>query len=111
MSKFIGYHDDHELPLKKGQQVTIKKGTTIRSMHPDPAKKVKVAGKTYKIYVDHLLPGRSETEWQEDPETGKHEQVRKPLENPSVRWPGEGGYWCEVDINDIPEANNDEGRS
>lgn len=38
--------------------------------------------------------------------TGKYEEVRTPIDNPTVRWPGEGGYWFEVDINDIPEANS-----
>lgn len=105
-AKYVGYYEHNELPIKRGQTVTIKKGTTIRSMHPDPAKKVKVAGKTYKITVDHLLPGRSKIEMQRNETTGKYEEVRTPIDNPTVRWPGEGGYWCEVDINDIPEANS-----
>lgn len=28
-----------------------------------------------------------------------------PVHNPVVVWPGSGGYWNEVDINDILEAN------
>lgn len=28
-----------------------------------------------------------------------------PTQNPTVIWPGTGGYWCEVDINLLLEAN------
>jgi len=27
------------------------------------------------------------------------------LKGPSVVWPGSGGYWYEVDVKDLPEAN------
>lgn len=48
MSKqFIGYHEDGDLPIKKGDMVTILKGTTIRSTHPQM--RTKVAGRTYKV--------------------------------------------------------------
>lgn len=32
-------------------------------------------------------------------------KARIPTQNPKVVWPGSGGYWNEVDINDILEAN------
>ena len=88
---YIGYHDDHELPLKRGDVVTIKKGTVIKFRGG-----TKLAGKTYKVTIDHILPGMS--------------RVRRDrhfddsvTQNPSIRWPGPGGYWSEVDINDVVE--------
>jgi hypothetical protein len=102
--RFVGFHEDDQLPIKKGHVVTIKKGTVIHSMHPDPAKKRRVAGRTYKVTVDHVLNGRSSTDHVWNEETRKYDEVRTPIDNPSVRWPGESGYWCEVDINQIPEA-------
>lgn len=28
-----------------------------------------------------------------------------PIDNPTIVWAGSGGYWCEVDLNDLLEAN------
>lgn len=101
---FEGYKEDENLPIRKGQIVTIKKGTVIRTMHPDPAKKTKIAGRTYKVKVHHVLNGMSEHKHVWDQEARCYADSYIPINNPSVRWPGEGGYWFEVDINDIPEA-------
>jgi hypothetical protein len=105
MSKrFEGYHDEHDLPVKAGDTVTIVKGTLIRTTMPVPGKKAyqaKIAGRTYKVKVDHILNGMTITEeFVRNGETAGHKQ------NPSVRWGGTGGYWFQVDINDIPEAQN-----
>jgi len=86
---FEGFHDKRTLPIKPGQMVTIKKGVMVRTVGREP----KPAGKTYRVKVAHLLsgafrPGDSE------------------CQNPSVCWAGPGGYWSEVDINDVPEAKN-----
>lgn len=94
---FTGYTPNDQLPLKKGDVVTICKGVLVRTTRPSrrphggghPYVR-ETAGRTYKIVVDHVLNGTS------------GEGVASI--NPSVRWPGSGGYWCEVDINDIPEA-------
>ncbi len=96
MSKrFHGYCDPEALPLRRGETVTIKKGTSIRTSHP--TKKHRVAGRTYKVKVDHVLPGMNSP----DPRFSK---ANYPTTPPSVRWAGEGGYWFEVDMNEIPEA-------
>jgi hypothetical protein len=95
--KYIGYHEDHELPLKDGDVVTILKGTPIKTTHP--TKKARVAGRTYKVKINHILNGTTITVLNRN----RGEELG-PRTNPSVRWPGEGGYWFEVDINLIPEA-------
>lgn len=87
--KFVGYHET--LPIKAGQTVTIKKGTIIKK-----GNELVEAKRTYKVVVHHTLSGSNALT--EDLKVGE------PTSNPSVRWAGAGGYWCEVDLNDIPEA-------
>lgn len=90
--RMVGYHPNSKIPIKRGDRVTIQKGVVIRNTK----RGVYVCGRTHKAEVDHILNGSSRTDWK----TGE----QSPTSNPSVRWPGVGGYWSEVDINDIPEA-------
>jgi hypothetical protein len=90
--KFIGYHEDSELPIKKGDTVTIKKGTLVGTL----GKGIKPAGKTYKVKIDHILNGVNRYR--------DHHGEPVEVQNPRIRWPGPGGYWSDADINDIPEA-------
>ena len=100
--KFIGYHSNSELPVKPGDTVTIQKGVTVRTVLPKSFEegfyvhKVK-ARRSYKIKVSHVLNGT--TRYKDLPEN-----ERSRCTNPSVVWAGRGGYWREVDINDVPEA-------
>jgi hypothetical protein len=101
--RFEGYYDLHELPLKKGDVVTIKKGTMIKTV----GRPAKPAGKTYKVTVDHILNGRTEEALRQKDEPGSpFYKERIHHSNPTVVWPGPGGYWSEVDINSIPEATS-----
>ena len=101
--RYVGYHEEADLPIKRGDQVTIPKGTTIRTTHPRRSPSY-VAGRTYKIKVFTMMRGSSDTKHEWNDATQKYDQVRIPRDNPAVEWPGEGGYWCWVDINDVPEA-------
>lgn len=92
--RFVGYHDPETLPIKPGQVVTIPKGTLVKTVYHAPRR----AGRTYKITVDHLLPGRTDRPFSADAPTH--------LENPKVCWAGTGGYWAECDLNDVPEAQS-----
>jgi hypothetical protein len=92
MAQYIGYHDDKDIPIKAGDTVTIKKGVTIKTTHLSTCEKI--AGRTYKIRVHHILNGATSSA------NGEH------YSNPRVRWAGAGGYWNDVDINDIPEAQD-----
>lgn len=90
--KFVGYHEESELPIKPGMTVTIRKGTIVKTVGREP----KPAGRNYKVTVHHILPGVT-----------RHRDFRNDqidFVNPSVCWPGPGGYWSEADINSIPEA-------
>lgn len=91
MPQYIGYHDDAALPVKPGDTVTILKGTPVRYRGATFA-----AGRTSKVKVHHLLNGITDTH-------SDHAR-RVNTRNPSVRWPGSGGYWSEVDVNLIPET-------
>jgi len=55
----IGYHKDHDLPAK-GTRIRIKKGTSLRSGHPQ-RKGSFFAGCTYTVKIDHVLPGQTRT--------------------------------------------------
>jgi hypothetical protein len=88
---FIGYYPDDMMPIKKGQEVTIAKGVIITHRG---AKKVNE--RTRKVKVDHLISGSNFYR--------NHREDLHPITTPKVVWPGSGGYWSEVDINDVPEA-------
>lgn len=89
---FLGYHEDKDMPVKRGDTVTIVKGTIVKTVGKDP----KPAGRTYKVKVHHTLCGsiRYRDHW----------ETMVDATNPKVCWPGPGGYWSEADLNDIPEA-------
>ncbi len=56
----------------------------------------KPAGRSYTVKVDHILQGAEYLSLTDG----------KVVDNPKVCWPGSGGYWSQVDINDILEAND-----
>ena len=92
--KFVGYCEI--LPIKRGDTVTITKGVMVK--HTGQGYPTKPAGRTFKVKVHHLLNGSNLMV------TGRHEHEERPASPPVVRWAGSGGYWREVDINEIPEA-------
>jgi hypothetical protein len=96
--KFEGYVE--KLPICSGDKITIKKGTMVRCNG-----ETKPAGKTYKVTVHHVLngykPDAAEIAYQE-----RHGNTVVGW-NPKAVWPGSGGYWSEVDMNDIPEAQGE----
>jgi hypothetical protein len=92
--KFFGQFDESELPVKKGMMVTIRKGTVIHTT--DAKQRQKIATKTYKVKIDHTLPGVTRHI--------NYHQETVDFQNPRVRWVGTGGFWYDVDINEIPEA-------
>lgn len=89
---FLGYYPDEDLPIKRGQEVTIPKGTLVTHRG-----KTNHSAKARKIKVHHLINGSNFY-------THSDRESDHPITTPKVVWPGSGGYWSEVDINDIPEA-------
>ncbi len=98
---FVGYVESAKLPVKKGQTITIRKGVTVKTI----GKPAKLAGKTYQVTVDHVLPGSSNMQHRQRTEPPYHfyKEVTH-TSNPKAVWAGPGGYWTEVDLNDVPEA-------
>lgn len=93
--RFDGYCE--KLPIMSGDKVTITKGTIIRKNGAN-----KPAGKTFTVTVHHVLNG-----WKPDASDIAYAERHGNTStgwNPKVVWAGSGGYWCEADMNDIPEA-------
>ena len=83
-NRFLGYHPESTLPVKRGDLVTIKKGTMVKTVGREP----KTAGKTYTVLIDHVFPGQNFDSY-------------LGTVNPEIVWAGPGGYWSSVDINDV----------
>jgi hypothetical protein len=84
--KFEGYHEPESLPVKTGDTITLQKGMKYVHNGED-----RVVGRKYKIEVNHVLPGTTDTRSGPEP---------RHLMNPSIRWAGSGGYWSRLDINE-----------
>ena len=103
VQKYMGYHRDEELPVSKGQQVTIPKGTVIQTMGSQPTK---VAKRTYKVTVDHFISGSvAYRDYHGAHQDRNADGVVRPT-SPLVSWSGAGNYWHRVSVNDIPEFNS-----
>lgn len=112
---YFGYHPEHKLPIKQGDTVLIKKGTLVKNIHFG----TKPAGRTYRVKVNHTLPGQSipffdVVRYHGDRFKFTQEHLKFadqnsslliPIRNPSVCWPGPGGYWSEVDINQVEKVS------
>lgn len=88
--QYLGYHDLHDLPVRQGQRVRIRKGTVIRSTKIGSLPFV--AARTYVVVVRSLDTGMAEF---------VHAGHVHPATNPRVVWVGSGGYWVSADINDV----------
>jgi hypothetical protein len=95
--KFLGCYREEDLPIKRGQEVTVLKGTIVKVV----GKPAKPAGKTYKIKVNHVNSGST---LYVQGSAFRREYVRPT--SPKVVWPGAGGYWAEADLNDFLEATS-----
>jgi hypothetical protein len=89
--KFDSMTDLSTLPLRRGSEVIIKKGSKIHSMKDGN----KVAGTTYKVKVHSISQGVPAYF-----ENGCSGEVHRPT-SPKVIWAGTGGYWCEADLNEV----------
>lgn len=121
---YLGHHA--ALPIKQGQIVIIPAGVTVRSCG---SRGTYVTKRAQKVKVRMLMPGQSiparlalndrdyynplkkrgydfsVIEALRDTNDREYYDLMVPFSNPSVTWAGAGGYWCDVDINDILEAN------
>lgn len=125
--RYEGYHEDSKLPFRQGQEVVIPAGIEVKSTNP--SKRHYTTSRQQTVTINHFLPGRSVSNhmalgdkhiareltergfnWEallalRESNHADYYNGRVALDNPTVVWAGAGGYWCEVDINDILEAN------
>lgn len=90
---YLGTHEK-DLPVKRGQVVTIKKGTITKTIGKDP----KPAGRTYSVKVDHTISG-SQAYWDHHCIWGQKTLIWPTA--PQVCWAGTGGYWTNAELNDV----------
>ena len=129
MPRYEGYHESNQLPFRQGQKVVIPAGVTVKTTNP--SKDDYVLARRQTVEIKMFMPGRSVSmhyamgeawivrKFREERGIDLDAVGRKLLEedrdqfyngrihldNPKVCWAGTSGYWCEVDINDILEAN------
>ena len=123
---YQGFHENSELPIKRGQELTIPKGTLYHhrgELHETRrAYKVRVhsvlngmsvcVGHIYKDgHVNLNFMSRNDRETVEElygtsdlsqlwPRmTVRNNSIYLPVSNPMVTWAGSGGYWSDADIN------------
>ena len=124
--RYEGFHETRALPFKRGQKIVIPAGVTVKTTGP---RKTYVTKRAQTITVGPIMNGTSiPISW-----ALGDRHYREPLEAkgfdfaplealraanspeyyhgsvaisaPQITWVGSGGYWCDVDINDILEAN------
>lgn len=112
--------------FKPGSYAVVPKGVTVKTMHP--ARDEYVTSRAQKVRVHHMLAGRfvsvrealeeyrSRLEkqgfdltglerWREE-NTTEYYRCMVQVEEPSVRWVGSGGYWCEVPVSAVEIKEN-----
>lgn len=82
-AKFIGPFRRN--PFARGQTVVIRKGSIVRRNGQDV-----VVRRSYRIRIHSIGEGFS------------HEDHGPVVVNPSITWPGTGGYWTDLDLGKSP---------
>ena len=92
-----GFHEDAELPIKKGDRVRIRAGAEIWSTLPDPKRKRFTLSRSRVITVHSMDCGQSKCIGYA-PEGAA---LWQPQDNPGVCWTGTGGYWHHAKLSDV----------
>lgn len=132
--QYVGYHDLGSLPIKARETVTIPAGTIVHQIGPNsrtyalkrrqtvlvnhllPGRSVKPVDQRPKDrFNGHDAAYAEYDALVERMRAAQGDEYRTlycavcdfwvHVENPKIRWPGTGGYWCEVDINDVLPEN------
>lgn len=93
----VGYHEDAELPIKRGDRVRIRAGAEIRTTLPDPARRLLINKRPRTITVHSMDCGRSDVAGYSPGGL----PIFRPLDDPGVCWPGTGGYWHHAKLTDV----------
>lgn len=87
-TKYLGHCS--EIPFKKGDVVTIPKGAKYTTTKTPGVQETKCARKITVFTVDNGCNTYT-----------NHREETFPPRNPRIIWVGGGGYWCDIDINEI----------
>ena len=125
-TQYLGFHRPEELPIKRGQELTIPKGTIYQHRG-----KLHETRRAHKVKVQSVLGGMSycvghryndgdvrfSYSNRRDRDnikaaygtdvlaqlwplmTIRENSLFLPISNPEVTWAGAGGYWSDADIN------------
>jgi hypothetical protein len=117
----VGYHEDDELPIRRGDRVRIRSGAEIWTSHSDPARQRFQCSRARVVTVHSMDPGQTvsvslygdaehkrrlrELEWMipKEDDAAKRQLMRLEAadlergmlhsQHPGVCWVGTGGYW------------------
>lgn len=125
----VGFHEDAELPIRRGDRVRIKAGAQIWTTLPDPSKKSFALTRSRVVTVHSMDCGQTissslygdaehkrrirELEWLIPKEDDAQKRANMRLEladlergrlhtmNPGVCWVGTGSYWHHAKLEDV----------
>lgn len=92
-----GYHEDAELPIRRGDRVRVRAGAEIWTTLPDPARKRFTLARSRVVTVHSMDCGRSDVAGY----AAGGEPMWRHLDDPGVCWVGTGGYWHHAKLADV----------
>jgi len=93
----VEYFQTNSYPVKRGQEITIRKGTMVKAFGKEP----KPAGRTYKVTLHDVCGGT--VGYFEYSSSFGTQSFRRP-EPPKVCWAGAGGLWTFANLEDVLEG-------
>lgn len=91
----VGFHDDAELPIKRGDSVRLRAGAPVRTTHP--TRRCITNKRTRTVTVLSIDCGQSRCIGYDD----AGNQIWQHISDPGIRWAGTGGYWHTADLIDV----------
>jgi len=125
----VGYHEDAELPIRRGDRVRVRAGAEIWTTLPDPARKRFTLPRSRVVTVHSMDCGQTlssslygdaehqrrlrELDWliPKEDDAAKRQLLRLEAadlergllhrQHPGVCWVGTGGYWHHAALSDV----------
>lgn len=94
-----GYHEDEELPIKRGDRVRLRAGAELRTTR---AARTLINKRSRIVTVHSVECGRSIPTGYAD----NGEPTWRHLADPSICWVGSGGYWHHARLEDGGAVKN-----
>lgn len=96
----VGYHEDAELPIKRGDRVRVRSGAEIWTTLPDPSRKQFKLTRSRVVTVHSMDCGCSDVAGY----AAGGVPIWRHLDDPGVCWTGTGGYWHHAKLSDVERA-------